>query len=133
MGERWRNCSAVVVSPSLRNSSMTRASSRVSHKMIAATTEQAGNPDESGTSSQPIGNASHDMGTPAQVCSRQMMTMGYGEESITHKHTQKGVFPMSTEDNKATDRRSTEEGWNQGNTAVFDEVFAADFLGHDPS
>jgi steroid delta-isomerase-like uncharacterized protein len=40
---------------------------------------------------------------------------------------------MSTEENKATDRRSIEEGWNQGNTAVFDEVFAADFLGHDPS
>ena len=40
---------------------------------------------------------------------------------------------MSTEENKATDRRSIEAGWNQGNTAVFDEVFAADFLGHDPS
>jgi len=40
---------------------------------------------------------------------------------------------MSTEENKATDRSLTEEGWNQGNTAVFDEFLAADFLGHDPS
>ena len=40
---------------------------------------------------------------------------------------------MSTEENKAIDRRLTEEGWNQGNTAIFDEFLAADFLGHDPS
>ena len=39
---------------------------------------------------------------------------------------------MSTEDNKAIDRRVTEEGWNQGNTALFDEFFTADFIGHDP-
>ena len=40
---------------------------------------------------------------------------------------------MSTEDNKTNVRRFIEEGWNQGNTAVFDELFAADYLGHDPN
>ena len=40
---------------------------------------------------------------------------------------------MSTEENKANVRRVFEEGWNQGNTAVFDELFAADYLGHSPS
>ena len=40
---------------------------------------------------------------------------------------------MSTEENKVNERRFVEEGWNQGNTAVFDELFAADYLGHDPS
>jgi steroid delta-isomerase-like uncharacterized protein len=40
---------------------------------------------------------------------------------------------MSTQENKANHRRLFEEGWNQGNTAVFDELFAADYLGHDPS
>ena len=39
---------------------------------------------------------------------------------------------MSTEENKAIDRRVTEEGWNQGNTALFDEFIAADFIGHFP-
>ena len=39
---------------------------------------------------------------------------------------------MSTEENKAINRRVTEEGWNQGNTALFDEFFAAAFIGHDP-
>jgi steroid delta-isomerase-like uncharacterized protein len=40
---------------------------------------------------------------------------------------------MSTEENKVNERRLVEEGWNQGNTAVFDELFAADYLGHDTS
>jgi steroid delta-isomerase-like uncharacterized protein len=40
---------------------------------------------------------------------------------------------MSTEENKVAERRFIEEGWNPGNTAVIDAVFAADFLGHDPS
>jgi steroid delta-isomerase-like uncharacterized protein len=40
---------------------------------------------------------------------------------------------MSTEDNKANVRRVFEEGWNQGNTAVFDELFATNYLGHAPS
>ena len=39
---------------------------------------------------------------------------------------------MSTEENKAVVRRGTEEGWNQGNTALFDEFIAADFIGHFP-
>ena len=40
---------------------------------------------------------------------------------------------MSIEENKAIVRYGTEEGWNQGNTAVFDEHLAADYVGHDPS
>ena len=40
---------------------------------------------------------------------------------------------MSTEENKATDRRTIEEGWNQGNTAVFDKLLAANYVGHDAS
>ena len=39
---------------------------------------------------------------------------------------------MATEDNKAISRRVTEEGWNQANTALFDEFIAADFIGHNP-
>ena len=39
---------------------------------------------------------------------------------------------MSTEENKAIVRHVTEEGWNQGNTALFDEFIAADFIGHFP-
>jgi steroid delta-isomerase-like uncharacterized protein len=50
-----------------------------------------------------------------------------------HGAVQKEESSMSTEDNKATDRRFIEEGWNQGNTAVFDELLAADYVGHDPS
>ncbi|GAC1558433.1 MAG: hypothetical protein NVS9B9_21310 [Ktedonobacteraceae bacterium] len=40
---------------------------------------------------------------------------------------------MSTEENKANECRFFEEGWNQGNTTVFDELLAADFRAHDPS
>ena len=40
---------------------------------------------------------------------------------------------MSTEENKANERRIFEEGWNQGNTAVFDELLAADFRANDPN
>ncbi len=39
---------------------------------------------------------------------------------------------MSTEDNKATVRRLIEEVWNQGNLAVFDELYAPNFIFHDP-
>ena len=39
---------------------------------------------------------------------------------------------MSAEKNKAIVRRYTEEVWNQGNLAVVDEIFAADFVGHQP-
>ncbi len=39
---------------------------------------------------------------------------------------------MSTEDNKALVRRLIEEVWNQGNLAVFDELYAPDFIFHDP-
>lgn len=39
---------------------------------------------------------------------------------------------MSTEENKAILRRCFEEGWNQGNLAIFDELIATDFLYHAP-
>jgi steroid delta-isomerase-like uncharacterized protein len=39
---------------------------------------------------------------------------------------------MSIEENKATVRRAIEEGWNQGQVAVFDELNAPDFIYHDP-
>ena len=39
---------------------------------------------------------------------------------------------MSAEENKATVRRLTEEGWNQGNVAVFDELTAPNWVYHDP-
>ena len=37
--------------------------------------EQAGNPNMQGITSRHIGNPSHDTGTPAQVCSKQVMTL----------------------------------------------------------
>jgi steroid delta-isomerase-like uncharacterized protein len=40
---------------------------------------------------------------------------------------------MSTEENKANVRRWTEEGWNQRNWAVFDELAASNWVYHDPS
>ncbi len=40
---------------------------------------------------------------------------------------------MSTEDNKAIVRRFIEEGWNQGNVALFDELTAPNWTYHDPS
>jgi predicted ester cyclase len=42
----------------------------------------------------------------------------------------KGVFPMSTDDNKAFARRLIEEAWNQGNLATVDELMAPDHIGH---
>ncbi len=40
---------------------------------------------------------------------------------------------MSTEDNKALVRRLIEEVWNQGNLAVFDELYAPNFIFHEPA
>ena len=40
---------------------------------------------------------------------------------------------MSAEENKAVVRRSVEEGWNTGNTAVIGECYAAAYVHHDPS
>ncbi len=40
---------------------------------------------------------------------------------------------MSTEENKALVRRLIEEVWNQGNLAVFDELYDPNFLFHDPA
>ena len=39
---------------------------------------------------------------------------------------------MSTEDNKALVRRLTEEGFNQGNMAAYDEIYAPDYVDHTP-
>jgi steroid delta-isomerase-like uncharacterized protein len=40
---------------------------------------------------------------------------------------------MSTVDNKATIRRSIEEGWNQGKVAIYDEICAPNYIHHDPT
>lgn len=39
---------------------------------------------------------------------------------------------MSTEEDKASVRRWTEEGWNQRNWAVFDELAASNWVYHNP-
>lgn len=40
---------------------------------------------------------------------------------------------MSLEENKAIVNRSTAVLWNKGNMAVIDELYAIDFIMHDPS
>jgi steroid delta-isomerase-like uncharacterized protein len=40
---------------------------------------------------------------------------------------------MSTETNKAIVRRWVEEGWNKGNLALVDELYAPNVVQHDPS
>ena len=40
---------------------------------------------------------------------------------------------MSTETNKAVVHRYVEDGYNAGNMAVIDELFATEFVNHDPS
>ena len=39
---------------------------------------------------------------------------------------------MSVEQNKELVRRSVAEFYNTGNTATVDEIYAADYVGHDP-
>jgi steroid delta-isomerase-like uncharacterized protein len=39
---------------------------------------------------------------------------------------------MSTDDKKAIIRRFTEEAWNHGSMQVFEEMFAPNFVYHDP-
>jgi len=39
---------------------------------------------------------------------------------------------MSTAQNKSIVQRWVEGGWNQGNLALVDELFAADYMIHDP-
>src|SRR5690348_11579748 len=45
---------------------------------------------------------------------------------------QEGASPMSTEENKALVHRFVEQGWNQKNLALFDELTASNFSHHDP-
>jgi hypothetical protein len=40
---------------------------------------------------------------------------------------------MSTEQNKALIRRFYEEGWNEGNVDVVEEMFAPTYVLHDPA
>ena len=40
---------------------------------------------------------------------------------------------MSTEENKAIVLRNIEEGWNQGNTSLFDQLLATTYVGYDMS
>jgi steroid delta-isomerase-like uncharacterized protein len=40
---------------------------------------------------------------------------------------------MSTEQNKSIVQRWVEGGWNHGNLALVDELYAADYMLHDPS
>jgi predicted ester cyclase len=40
---------------------------------------------------------------------------------------------MTTQENKALVRRLVDEGYNRANWSVFDELFAANFVNHDPS
>ena len=40
---------------------------------------------------------------------------------------------MSAEQNKSIVRRWVEEGWNKGNLAVIDQVYAPNFAQHEPS
>src|SRR5262245_7403601 len=51
-------------------------------------------------------------------------------QEALHSH-KKGYYAMSTEQNKSTVRRWVEGGWNQGNLALVDELFAADYMVHD--
>jgi steroid delta-isomerase-like uncharacterized protein len=39
---------------------------------------------------------------------------------------------MSTEQNKSIVRRWIEEGWNEGNIAVIDQLYAPDYIQHEP-
>ena len=40
---------------------------------------------------------------------------------------------MSTEQNKSIVRRWIEEGWNKGNPAMINQVYAPDYVQHEPS
>lgn len=39
---------------------------------------------------------------------------------------------MTTESNKTLIRKWIDEGWNKGNAAIIDEVYATNFVQHDP-
>ena len=40
---------------------------------------------------------------------------------------------MSVEENKAVTRRAVKELWNQGNMALLDELWAPNYVNHDPT
>jgi steroid delta-isomerase-like uncharacterized protein len=52
---------------------------------------------------------------------------------VLNKPTLPRRFKMSTEQNKAVVRRWIEEGWNNHNLAVIDEVYAANYVQHEPA
>lgn len=45
----------------------------------------------------------------------------------------KEVISMSGEENKVIVRRSVEEFWNKANMAAIEELYAPNYVGHDPS
>jgi steroid delta-isomerase-like uncharacterized protein len=47
--------------------------------------------------------------------------------------TPSGVEPMTPEENKQLVRRDPEEIWSEGDLDVVDEIYAEDFVLHDPS
>jgi steroid delta-isomerase-like uncharacterized protein len=50
-----------------------------------------------------------------------------------HVAKDKRRYKMSAEQNKSIVRRWIEEGWNKGNLAVIDQLYARNFLQHEPA
>jgi hypothetical protein len=55
------------------------------------------------------------------------------QDHVKGSYTYKGVLAMSIEHNKALARRVTEEGLNQQNPALVDELCAPNFVFHNAS
>ena len=62
---------------------------------------------------------------PEQACGR-------GQGRFRSAGDKKGRPPMSTDDNKLLVRRQFEEIWNGGNWATADELYAPEYVNHDP-
>ena len=58
-----------------------------------------------------------------------LIATGKGLSALPHRST---GHAMSTERNKATAQRWSEELWGQGKLAVADEIIARDYVRHDP-
>src|SRR2546427_1772684 len=61
-----------------------------------------------------------------------LLVVSYTHASFLGCNTQKGVFSMSTEQNKALTRRFRLEVFSQGNIAAIDEICDANWTYHDP-